>query len=159
MLIENSNLDVRILVLARPADSVGVMLASALQQWQYAFSVYSTVYELIDAAKDIPEGQPAVLIVRPAMLGPQAAVFIERFFPDLRIIAWVDFCETMSDRAIVQTMADGMMTASGLDQLQQIIHRRYKNSKPPVPDIPEELDRLAYKLSEDEVTALLGVEK
>ena len=158
MLIENSNLDVRVLVLARPADSVCAIWAAALCQWGHAFSVYSTAYEVVNAAKTIPADQPVILITRPAMLGPQAAVFIERHFPNLQIIGWIDSGENVSDCAIAQTTVNGMMTASRLDQLQHVIHRLCKTMNPPVSHIPKESDRLEYELSDDEVNALLGVE-
>jgi hypothetical protein len=158
-LIENSNSDVHVLVLARPADSMCAVLDSALRQWGCEFSVYSTAYEVVNAAKDIPAGQSAVLIARPAMLGPQAAIFIERHFLNLHIIGWIDSSENVSDCAIAQTTANGMMTASHLDQLQQIIHRLSKTTNPSALDtaIPKESDRLEYELSDDEVKALLGV--
>lgn len=160
MLIENSNSDVHVLVLARPADSVCAILASTLCQWGYVFSVYSTLYEVVNATQDIPVNQAVILIARPAMLGPQAAVFIERQFPNLQIIGWIDSGENVSDCAIAQTTANGMTTASHLDQLQQVIRRLCKTMNPPVSDtgIPKESDRLEYELSDDEVNALLGVE-
>jgi hypothetical protein len=160
MLIENSNSDVHVLVLARPADSVRAILASALRQWGHAFSIYSTAYEVINVVKDLPAGHPAILIARPAMLGPQAALFIEQHFPNLQIIGWVDSGENVSDCAIAQTTANGMMTASHLDQLQQVINRLCKTLNPSALDtaIPKESDRLEYELSDDEVNALLGVE-
>ena len=165
MCMENSNSDILVLVLARPADSVRAILASVLCQWRHAFSVYSTVYEVVNAIKDIPAGQLPVLIVRPAMLGPQAAVFIERHFPNLRIIGWVDSGEKISDCAIAQTMVNGMVMVSHPDQFQQVIRSFYKTmpQDQSVPDriplvYPEESDRLEYELSDDEVNALLGVE-
>ena len=165
MRIENSNLDIHVLVLARPADSVCAILASALCQWRHAFSVCSTVYEVVNEIRNIPDGQLLVLVVRPAMLGPQAAVFIERQFPDLRIIGWVDSGENAADCAITQTTANGMMMASHPDQLQQVIHTLCKTipQNQSVPntagtDFSEEPDRLEYELSDDEVNALLGVE-
>ena len=119
---------------------------------------------MVNAAKDIPAGQSGILIARPAMLGPQAAVFIERHFPNLQIIGWIDSSENISDCAIAQTTANGMMTASRLDQLQQGIRRLCKTmpqdsfvSDTTRAGIPEELDRPEYELSDDEVTALLGV--
>ena len=160
ILTENSNSDIRVLVLARPADSVCAILASALRQWGYVFSVYSTVYEVVNAIEDNPVGQSAILIARPAMLGPQAASFIEQHFPNFQVIGWIDSSENISDCAIVQTTANGMIMASHLDQLQQVIHRLCKTVDRSVPDtgIPKESDRLEYELSDDEVTALLGVE-
>jgi len=158
MLIENSNSDVHVLVLARPADSVCAILASALRQWGYVFSVYSTAYEVVNATKDIPVSQLAILIVRPAMLGPQAALFIERHFPNLQIIGWIDSGENVSDCAIAQTTANGMTTASHLDQLQQVIRRLCKTMNPSVSSIAKESDRQEYELNDDEVSALLGVE-
>jgi hypothetical protein len=160
MLIENSNSDVRVLVLSRPADSVCAILTSALRQWGYVFSVHPTAYEVINAANGIPSGQRLILIARPAMLGSQAALFIERHFPNLQIIGWVDSGENVSDCAIAQTTANGMMTASHLDQLQQVINRLCKTLNPSAFDtaIPKESDRLEYELSDDEVNALLGVE-
>ena len=165
MCMENSNSGILVLVLARPADSVCAILASALRQWRYAFSVYSTVYEVVNAIKDIPAGQLPVLIVRPAMLGPQAAVFIERHFPDLRIIGWIDSGENVSDCAITQTTNNGIVLASQLDQFQQVIRSFYKTMPQNQSALnaaggafPKESDRLEYELSDDEVNALLGVE-
>ena len=165
MLIENSNSVVHVLVLARPADSVCAILTSALCQWRHAFSVHSTVYEVVSVIKDIPADQPLILIVRPAMLGPQAALFIERHLPNLRMIGWIDSGEKMSDCAITQTAVNGMVMASHLDQLRQIIYSFCKimSRTQPTPEtagsaFPEELDRLEYELSDDEVNALLGVE-
>ena len=165
MCIENSNSGVHVLVLARPADSVCAILASALCQWRHVFSVYSTVYEVVNAIKDIPAGQSLILIVRPAMLGPQAAVFIERHFPNLRMIGWIDSGENVSDCAIAQMAVNGMVMVSHPDQLQQVIRSFCKTipQNQSVPntagtDFSEESDRLEYELSDDEVNALLGVE-
>jgi len=165
MCIENSNSGILVLVLARPADSVCAILDSALCRWRYAFSVCSTVYEAVNAIKDIPAGQLPVLIVRPAMLGPQAALFIERHFPGLRIIGWVDPGEKISDCAIMQTTINGMVMVSHLGQLQQVIHSFCKTmpQSQAMPDVApmaysKEPDRLEYELSDDEVNSLLGVE-
>ena len=165
MLIENSNSVVHVLVLARPADSVCAILVSTLRQWRYAFSVYSTMYEVVNGVKDIPAGQSLILIVRPAMLGPQAALFLEQHFPNLRIIGWVDSGEKVSDCAITQTTVNGMVMVSHLDQLQQVIRMLCKTipQNQSVPDatpatFPKESDRPEYELSNDEVNALLGVE-
>lgn len=165
MLTKDANSVVQVLVLARPADSVCAILASVLRQWQYAFSVYSTVYEVVDAIKDAPADGLLILIARPAMLGSQAAVFIEQHFPNLQIIGWVDSGENVSDCAIAQTTANGMMIASHPDQLQQVIHSFCKtvHQKQSVSnvvraDILKEPGRLEYELSDDEVNALLGVE-
>ena len=165
MRIENSNSGVHVLVLARPADSVCAVLASALCQWRHAFSVYSTVYEVVNGIKDISAGQSLILVTRPAMLGPQAAVFIEQHFPDLRIIGWVDSGEKISDCAIAQMTAKGMVMVSHPGQLRQIIHsfcktmhQRQSVSNAAGSDILKESDQLEYELSDDEVSALLGVE-
>jgi DNA-binding NtrC family response regulator len=160
MLIENSNLDVHVLVLARSADSMCSALASALREWGYAFSFHATAYEVVNEVENLPTNQSAVLIARPAMLGPQAAIFIERHFRDLQVIGWIDSGENISDCAIAQTTASGMMTASHLDQLQQIIHRCCKAAAPSElnADAPKKSGRLEYELSNDEVNALLGVE-
>jgi hypothetical protein len=165
MLIEDSNSGIHVLVLARPADSVCAILASALCQWRYAFSVYSTVYEVVNGIKDISASQSLILVTRPAMLGSQAALFIERHFPNLRIIGWVDSGEKISDCAIVQMTAKGMVMVSHPDQLRQIIHsfcetmsQKQSVSNAAGSDILNESDRLEYELSDDEVNALLGVE-
>ncbi len=160
ILNENSNPDVFVLVLARSADSLYSVLAGALCEWGYAFSVLATAYEVVNRVKDLPVGPSAILIARPAMLGPQAALFIEQHFPNLQIIGWIDSGEDVSDCAIAQTTASGMMTASHLDQLQQIIHKCCKVTNPSASDIanPKESGRLEYELSDDEVNALLGVE-
>ncbi|OQY08038.1 MAG: hypothetical protein B6I25_00025 [Planctomycetales bacterium 4572_13] len=165
MLTKNVNSVVQVLVLARPADSVCAILASVLRQWQYAFSVYSTVYEVVDGIKDTPAGALLILVARPAMLGSQATVFIERNFPNLRIIGWIDSGENISDYTITQTAANGTVMMSHPEQLRPFIHSFCKTvpQNPSVPDVAredilEEPDRLEYELSDDEVTALLGVE-
>ena len=158
MLNENSNSDVHVLVLARPADSVCAIWVAALRQWDYTFSVYSSIYEVVNAAKDMYVSQSAILIARPAMLGPQAADFIERHFPNLQIIGWIDAGENISDCAIARTTANGMMTASHLDQIQRVIHRHCETMKPLVSSMPNQSNRLEHELSDDEVNALLGVE-
>jgi hypothetical protein len=165
MCIENSNSGIHALVLARPADSVCAILASALCQWRHAFSVYSTVYEVVNAMKDIPAGQVPVLIVRPAMLNPQAGLFIERHFPNLRMIGWIDSGENVTDCAIAQMAVNGMVMVSHPDHLQQVIHTLCKTiprdesvSKTTGTEFSEESDRLKYELSDDEVNALWGVE-
>ena len=165
MRIENSNSGVHVLVLARPADSVCAIWASALCRWRYAFSVYSTVYEVVNRIKDISAGQLLILVTRPAMLGPQVALFIEQYFPNLRIIGWVDSGDKVSDYVIAKMAANGMVMASGPDHLQQII-RSFCKTIPQNQSVPagipsafsEESDQLEYKLSDDEVAALLGVE-
>ena len=160
ILNENSNPDVFVLVLARSADSLYSVLAAALCEWGYAFSVHATAYEVINEVKDLPASPPYILIARPAMLGLQAALFIEQHFPNLQIIGLIDSGENVSDCAIAQTTASGMMTASHLDQLQQIIHKCCKATNPSALNTvaPKQSDRLEYELSDDEVNALLGVE-
>lgn len=160
IITKNSNSDFCVLVLARPADSMCATLAVALRQWGYVFSIHATAYDIINAAKNLPAAQSVILIARPAMLGFQAAVFIERHFPNLQIIGWIDSGENIADCAIAQTTVNGMTTASHLDQLQQIIHRLYQSraSCASDTDAAEKIDRLEYELSDDEVNALLGVE-
>ena len=158
MLIQNSNSNVHVLVLARPADPMCAIWVAALRQWEYTVSVYSTAYEVVNAAQGVRVSQSVILIARPAMLGPQAAVFIEQHFPNLQIIGWVDSGENISDCAIARTTANGMMTASLLDQFQRIIHLHCKTMKPLVSSMPNQTDRLKYELSDEEVSALLGVE-
>ena len=99
------------------------------------------------------------------MLGSQATVFIERNFPNLRIIGWIDSGENISDYTITQTAANGTVMMSHPEQLRPFIHSFCKTvpQNPSVPDVAredilEEPDRLEYELSDDEVTALLGVE-
>lgn len=153
MLTGNSNSDV--LILARPADSMCAFLPAALSQWGLAFAVYSTAYELVNAAGEISADRPVVLIARPAMLGPQTASFIEHHFPNFHIVGWIDAGENVSDCAIARTTANGMTTAGHLDQLRQIIRKQSQTRKPlnrpEKPGLPE------YELSDDEVNALLGV--
>ena len=84
--------------------------------------------------------------------------FIERYFPNLQIIGWIDSGENVADCAIVETTANGMTTASHLDQLQRIIHRLCKTRNRSVSDVSRESGSLKYELSDEEVHALLGVE-
>jgi len=165
MRIENSNSDVRLLVLVRPADSLYALLASVLRQGGCEFSVYATIYDLINGIREIPAGCPMILVARPAMLGPQAASFLERHFPNLRIIGWIDAGENVSDPAIARTTANGMMTAGHLEQLRQMVRSICEtvSRSQSVPearrvDSPDKFKELEYDLSDDEINALLGVE-
>ena len=165
MLMENTNSDVRLLVLVRPADSLCALLQSLLQETGAAYTVYSTVYELINGIHAISADQPLVLIVRPAMLGRQAASFLQRYFPRLRIIGWIDAGEHVSDTAIAHTVANGMVTAGHLEQLRRMVHMMSEPASPnpsvsetPRASAPDTSKELEYDLSDEEVKALLGVE-
>ncbi|MHC4834969.1 MAG: hypothetical protein ACYTCN_03310 [Planctomycetota bacterium] len=164
MPMDNFNSDKCLLVLARPADSIGAVLAPVFRRCGCSYADCSTVYEVISTLKDVSAGQPAILIVRPAMLSSQAALFMERSFPGLRIIGWVDSNESEADQAILQSTARGMITASHPAQLQKMIHMLFESNtlRPPVLNLDrqEGLERsepTEYKLTDDEVAALLGV--
>lgn len=164
MCIENSNSAIHVLVLARPADSVCALLTAAMGQWRYEFSVYSTVYEVLSTVKVSPVDVPLILVVRPIMLGIPAALFMYRHFPNVRMIGWMDPDENVSDYMITQMTINGMVLASRIEQLQQIIDAYNTIALiRPVPDTeemtyPEQSDRVEYELSDDEINALLGVE-
>ena len=162
--MENFNSDKCLLVLARPADSMGAVLAPVLRRCGCSCADCSTVYEVISTLKDAPAGQLAILIVRPAMLTPQAVLFMERSFPNLRIIGWVDSNESGADQAILQITEKGMITVSHPAQLQKMIQMLFETNtlRPPVLNLDrqEGLERsepTEYKLTDDEVAALLGV--
>jgi len=165
MLIENSNSDVQLLVLARPADSLCAILTPVLRQWRYAYSVYSNVYDVVNAVRTVPAGRPTVLVMRPAMLSPQAASFLEQHFPNLRMIGWLDSGESVPEQAVTQTMFSGMLSAGGLDHLGRLLHTvcRTIPADRSVPDasaaaVPDKSGKLKCEISNDEIDALLGVQ-
>jgi hypothetical protein len=160
MPIKKLNSDIRILVLTRTADSLYALLTGALREWEYAFSICSTVYEVVNLAGDIPVDEPILLITRPAMLDLEVTAFIEQRFENLQTIGWVDSTENISDLAIARTTAGGMLTVSHLDQLYQVIRKCGKANMQPVlgEDRSKKPDPIEYELSNEEVSALLGVE-
>ena len=163
--MENSNSDRCLLVLARPADSISEVVAPIFRRCGYSYINCSTIYEVVNSIKDIPAGQPVILVVRPAMLNPQAAFFMKQSFSNLIIIGWTDSDENGADQAISQATAKGMITVSHPAQLREIIQMHLKTDT----RIPSSLnsirqegmgrsERLEYELTDDEVAALLGGE-
>jgi hypothetical protein len=99
------------------------------------------------------------------MLGPQASLFIEENFSNLRVIGWVDPDENISNPLLAQMMISGVIIVSCINHLRQVIHsyRKIKSKNRTSIGIteqvvPQEPEKLEYELSNDEVNALLGVE-
>lgn len=164
---ESSNSDVYLLVLGRTADPLCALLSVFLSRQHYLFSVCSSVYQALGEIESVSASRQVILVTRPAMLMSEAAVFLSRRFPGLRIIGWLDSNENLSTLAAVQGWVSGMTrVVSSHDQLHGAIQSLgtvpFKEF-PAVPDtkrteIFDNLDPMEYKLCDDEMNALLGVE-
>ena len=104
-----------------------------------------------------------ILVVRPAMLGLQAALYMKQRFPELKMIGWVDLYENISNWTIAQMTINGMVIVSCLEQLYQAIFLcggeiyQVRPSEDVKKNHSQELGKLECKLSDDEINALLGV--
>lgn len=163
---ESSNSDVYLLVLGRPADPLCTLLSAFLSGKQYPFTVCSSVYQAIARIETVAGNQSVVLVARPAMLISPAAEFLSRRFPNLRMIGWLDSNENLSDITAVRVITSGMTLVNSCDQLHAIIQAGFTcrfQKCPAEPDgaktgIGDKLDPMEYKLCDDEMNALLGVE-
>lgn len=163
---ESSNSDVYLLVLGRPADPLCTLLSAFLSRQQYLFSVCSSIYEVLSEIEAVSGSQKVMLVARPAMLIPQAAVFLARRFPNVQMMVWLDSNENLSDLAVVQAPGSGVTMVSSCDQLRSAIEsfctfRFQELSAVPDPkrtEISDNLDPKEYELCDDELNALLGVE-
>jgi len=162
---ESSNSDVYLLVLGRPADPLCTLLSVFLSRKQYAFSVCSSIYQVILELEAVSGSQNVILVTRPAMLLSQAAVFLSRRFPNVRMIGWLDSNENLSDLAAAQVMESGMTVVCSPDQLHSVARslgpfglQRASSSEARKEQVAEKLDPMEYKLCDDEMNALLGVE-
>jgi len=161
-----SNSDVYLLVLGRPADPLCTLLSAFLSGQPYPFSVCSSIYQALGEMESACSIRQVILVARPAMLMSQAASFLARQFPDLPIISWLDANENLSTLAAARGRVSGVTIVSSCDQLLSVIQsletvrvRQFAT----VPDtkrieISDNLDPMEYKLCDDEMNALLGVE-
>lgn len=162
---ENSNLDVRILVLIRPADSLHTLLSTFLRQQGYDYIVCSSIYEVLPYLIQTPRLQNVLLISRPGMLSSEAGNQINRHFTKLWTIGWLDDGEQLSDLTLKGNYWGSMLTVSHVNQLGQIMEALFakdclgSSGQIPAPMIAGDMnDRLRYEISDDEMNALLGVE-
>ena len=159
----NSNSDARVLVLARPADSLCAFVAPALDQKGYTFSIHTSVCEVVATVENSSVFERFILVVRPEMLGLQAALYMKQRFPELKIIGWLDPHENISNWTIAQMTINGMVIVSCLEQLYQAIFLcseemyQVRPSEDVKKNHSQELEKLECKLSDDEINALLGV--
>lgn len=156
---QTSNLDVRFLVLARPADILSVVSRELIGQ-QDAFTVFcGDVYELIAALQTVGAENPVILITRPSMLNRPHLTDVLRQHPTLRLIGWLG----PDERLPAEVLEQGMTPVSGREQLARAIvsicnsaeaaqtSRCSRNVRSKV-----KIDPADYQLSHDEVNALLG---
>jgi hypothetical protein len=162
---KKSNPDVRLLVLARAADSLYTFLPSCLTTRGYLCSVACTIYQVFREIEISSPDQALVLIARPAMLSAEALRFLAKQYPRLRTIGWCDSAENTSDRAFSATADYGIVLVNDIMQLENILEifsEPYSTKQVFQgllnPAQSDSRDRLKYELSEDEITALLGVE-
>jgi hypothetical protein len=153
---ENSNLDVRILVLIRPADSLHPLLSTFLRQQGHDYIICSSIYEVLRHLTKTPGHQTVLLISRPGMLSSEAENQINRHFKKLWTIGWLDDGEQLSDLILAD-----MLTVSHVNQLGRIMEALFEKDCPESsrqvsePMIAEAMnDRLRYEISDDEMNAL-----
>lgn len=156
------NSDVFLLVLGRPADPLCTILSAYLSGQGIAFSVCSSVYQVLSCLKTHPVNQPVVLVARPPMLGSQAVLFLKERFSNLRIVGWLDPNESLSGAVMIPFAESGMTLVTHCDQLRHVIDTFHCTSSAavsaPEPGTDRKIEPLEYELCDDELNALLGVE-
>ncbi len=156
-----------ILLLARPADS----LCSIIQSWAMAHRwgdlvLCHSVYDIEIRLDDIPPQQTVFLIARPAMLNKSFLTSVLQKYPALRLIGWTGPNQTASSQLNAISSCVSIVTISNTGQLANIIEAFqitlkqepiHSNQGCDVTAEPQ-IDPKNYRLSSDEIDALLGAE-
>lgn len=115
------------------------------------------------ALQEIGTEQPVIVITRPAMLAKPHLTATLRRYPNLRLIGWLGSEEKISDPAVSTVAASGMVSVSGPDQLCEVIGaicntlpRERAGDVPEIPKPDARLEPADYRLSSEEINALLG---
>ncbi len=161
---ENSYSNIHVWVLVRPADSLFAVLPAFLREYRYAYSICPTLYHVLTRLGASGDCQPAALITRPAMLTAQAAAFLVRQYPRLRMFGWIERNECISDLALGPFADNAMIIVNRLSRLEgalavfckSLLDEQSRNTpqKQSLPSVG--LNPAQYELSDEEVEALLG---
>lgn len=162
---EDSNLNMLLLVLVRPSDSLHSLLSTFFPYQRYEFIVCTSIFEVFGHLAKRPDTQMTVLILRPAILTSEVGEKLLQHFERLKIIGLLDRNDQLSDLAFQDNFVTPMVMVHGVLQLQRAIEVLVANDSHILPNHPEAemsgagfKDRLKYDLSDDEINALIGVQ-
>jgi hypothetical protein len=151
-----------LLVLARRADS----LCSVIPSWAMAHSWGDLVlchctYDLLTRLADVQPGQASILIARPVMFTEAFITTALRICPSLRLIAWTTIEQTATDCKSFIDVNLPLATVSSTDELTNLINALEPASADQFESVTTTqavagFDPKDYKLSHDEISALLG---
>jgi len=163
---ESFSLNICFLVLSRPADTFSALVSSILSHHQANLKLCGSVYELIAALYEIDSNQPAVLIARPLMLAkPHLATTLNQY-PKLRLIGWLGNDDNLSAPTVSVLNGYEMISVSSADQLRHVVAalestlvRQPALNNPETHHQNSKIEPADYRLSGEELNALLGAEK
>jgi hypothetical protein len=156
---QTSKPDVSFLVLARPADILLAVSREVLGLHNAPFECLSSVYDLFSALHAIAD-KPAVLITRPSTLDvPHLADALGRY-PNLQVIGWVGAEQRVGEgplvRAMVPVSSREQLGRAVADLCERLAESALEALKRPICAVSAKLDPADYRLSPDELNALLG---
>ncbi len=161
-----SNSDFCLWVLARPADMLSALARQVLPDGA-GTSFFSSIYDVVAALLSLGTHTPVVLLTRPAMLAKPHLPAILQQFPNLRLIGWLSPGETVHPFIAGRT-ARPIITVSGPEELAHVIAALTESLAPAPeaeptavagPGLAAALDPDQYRLSDDELDALLGADR
>lgn len=151
-----------LMLLARPADS----LCSVIQSWAMAHHwgdlvLCHSIYDIDTRLDDIPSQQPVILIARPAMITVPFMASVLQDRPALRLVGWTSPQQpssTMDDASILTVHhTDQLMSLIGTFQTIPVSEPTDAGQEPRV-TTDTQLDPKNYRLTDDEIDALLGAD-
>ena len=156
-----------LLLLARPADS----LCSIIQSWAIAHRwsdlvFCHSVYDIEIRLDDIAPQQMVILIARPAMLNKPFLSSVLQKRPALRLIGWTGPEQTVSQQLATISSHVSIVTISDTEQLTNVLgafrttltHEPMDSRQGRDAATESQIDPNNYRLSNDEIDALLGAE-
>lgn len=152
--------DVSFLVLARPADILSAVCREVFGHQDAPFECCSSVYDLFLALQTASTDKPAILITRPSSLDVPHLVDALGRYPNLQLIGWVDPEQRVGDEPLLR----GMVPVSSREQLARAVAElcvrlaelALETLKSPISVPAAKLDPDDYRLSHEELNALLG---
>ncbi|MBP8605302.1 MAG: hypothetical protein KBI46_05605 [Phycisphaerae bacterium] len=148
-----------VIILARPADSLCLVLPAFLREYRFVCTVCAHIYEVLIQLNASEIIRPAVLIVRPSMLTAESLAFLGRQYPKLHIIGWLEREERLSDLSFGSNKGHIIPMTAGLKQLERMLKTLCRLGSVQDKQQPNEMRMLEHTrdvLTEQEVEALLG---
>lgn len=166
MVLDKSfNSDSFFLVLARPADMLSALVSSMLARHRTALVSCGSVYDLIAALPKIQPPRLVILITRPSMLAKPNLIPALHQFPNLRLIGWLGDSEKLSDVTVSALSEHGMVMVSSPRQLRSVIAALHnalvcepESRNLEIPKLNSKIEPTDYRLSDEELDALLGAD-